>query len=79
METDGNQPTPLHFISVDDWVGIYVGDKLEYEGHSVPTDLWLKLLAGGPYVVDNREYEGDDTIEAAGRFPGSWADVILNP
>ena len=28
----------------DDWVGVYVDGRLEYEGHSIPDFEWLNII-----------------------------------
>lgn len=37
-------PTKIHFVDGDDWQALYTSNTLHYEGHSIPTFVWLGLL-----------------------------------
>ena len=37
-------PKKITFVNVDDWVGVYLDGKLEYENHSIDADDCLTLL-----------------------------------
>lgn len=50
-----------------DWIGIYVDEKLAYEGHSVPVCIWIDLLeqATENEIVWETDWVGEDY----GRLP----------
>lgn len=58
-----------------DWSGIYVDNKLDYEGHSIPVWVWLDLfnLSG---VTETVQFEVDgEWLEEAGSFPQNFKDI----
>lgn len=63
-------------VSADDWAGIYVGDALFTEGHSVPKHEWIELLRRfGVDVQDLSETdEAYKVIEEHGRCPLTLTD-----
>lgn len=63
------------FVSTDDWEGIYIDGELEYEGHQVPTSVWLSFIDDyRDYAVEsywvNEEYMHD-----MGNFPDEFEDI----
>lgn len=44
----------LTYGDADDWAGIWIDGKIEMQGHSITKWEWLKLLAQGPFDVDDQ-------------------------
>lgn len=63
-------------VRTDDWAGLYLDGKLEYEGHSVETD---HLPLDVPITIKTNAYiENDWTTTMAHNcdsFPLNWCDI----
>lgn len=69
----------VHYVSADDWKGIYVDDECIHQGHDVPRWVWFDLLKRGPFEVDEAHAESDHAYEVAdetGQFPRSYAEFL---
>lgn len=64
----------LLFIEADDWVGVYIDGKLDWEGHSLPP---RDLLARFAKDVRYRGFDAplEDYLEEYGGFPNDLADL----
>ena len=38
-----------------DWIGLYINGKIVYQGHSIPTSVWLSIFAPAAQVVSQEE------------------------
>jgi len=57
-----------------DWCAIYINGELYYEGHEIPTDVWVTLV-GGRERYDDDGKAGPYLEVWGGRFPPTWAEV----
>lgn len=57
------------------WSGIYIDNKLNYEGHSIPVWVWLDLFNLNS-VSEAIQLEVDgDWLEEGGSFPQNFKDI----
>jgi len=67
----------IKLVDADDWIGIYVNDKLVYEGHSIyPTQLLdiLKKHADAGFNYEAVECD-DDWLAKRGNLPQNFNEV----
>jgi hypothetical protein len=58
-----------------DWAGLYLTDRLEYQGHHIPTHVWLKTLSElGPH---NEILVREWTTDMMSSYPASMSDLLL--
>lgn len=59
-----------------DWIGIFVNDELEYEGHDIPTHIWLKTIDKYRVFSRTSEYEiSHEYLESIGNFPSNFSEI----
>lgn len=76
---EGKVPTKIHYVGGDDWVALYTSNVLHYEGHSIPTFVWLELLEKiSNWVNPNIEVVRieDFPWELVGRAPNHIDEVL---
>lgn len=70
--------TKLTYVSSShgDWCGIYVGDTLQTEGHSIPVHEWLDLIDTCNFNESSQQLEVDgEWLEESGSFPTFFSDI----
>jgi hypothetical protein len=53
-------------VECDDWIGLYVGDQLVYEGHSLPWHFLMRHIDGCAIYEWNRYRVSDEWMEEVG-------------
>lgn len=63
----------IKIVKADDWMGVYIDEKLVYEGHSIAEDKLIKLC--------NIEHEliwcDDEWLCDRGNLPKEFKDVKI--
>jgi hypothetical protein len=66
----------LKIIDGEDWIGIYIDNKLVYEGHNIPLLSLLDLLRQNGLDIDYEIYGCDQKwLEERGNLPEKFEDV----
>jgi len=62
-----------------EWEGIFLNDALKYEGHSIPTFIWLQVIAEtAPHSeILIRIWETDMISCGEDIYPASMTDLLL--
>ena len=60
-----------------DWEGVYLNASLVHEGHSTPSEVWLKLLSEVAYQsVETRKWT--TSMEDGDRYPSDMLDLTVD-
>ena len=66
----------LTYVTGDDWCGLYDGDRLIMEGHSISTYNLLKWMADQGHIDGYECKEADlGWLDDRGDLPGALSDV----
>jgi hypothetical protein len=74
----------IDLVYADDWVGLYIDNKLEMEGHSLRLGSVIELIKDKmQHRLDKIEAfsevsADDDWIEERGNFPETFEEVKTN-
>jgi len=68
-------------IYLDDWMGLYINGKLEYDNHSIDDTYLLRLLAEKteqPASIDFKHFWADGVLDEFGNHcPPNWSDLKI--
>lgn len=71
-----SDPIVQHVTLGEDWAGVYVDGSLAYEGHSIPTWVWLKAFNDYDIKAGTEHIENDpDAPDGLLGLPHRYIDL----
>lgn len=67
----------LIICDCDDWEGIYINGRLEYEGHTIHNGIWIGLINKyGAFRQNVKSYWiSEDYLHDRGSLPDKFEDI----
>lgn len=67
--TGRREPLKIAVLRGDDWHALYINGDLYYEGHSIPSFVFLEAIEAIGIATDEADYDFTDTGRAPERWP----------
>jgi hypothetical protein len=62
--------------SLGDWTGVYLNNELYYEGHDIPSFIWVELVGGTSITDHYGSLFGDFLDKFGGRYPKNLTEIL---